>query len=48
MECRQKHGISNQGDNIMNKLLESIKHYWTDHKVIAGVVIVVIVLATIL
>ena len=44
----QKHGISNQGDNIMNKIIESIKHYWTDHKVIAGVVIVVIVLATIL
>jgi len=32
----------------MNKIIENIKHYWKDHKVIAGVVIVVIVLATIL
>ena len=35
-------------DNVMNKIIESIKHYWTDHKVIAGVVILVIVAAVIL
>jgi hypothetical protein len=32
----------------MNKIIESIKHYWTDHKVISGVVILVIVAAVIL
>ena len=48
MECSQKHGISNLGGYIMEKIIESIKHYWTDHKVIAGVVILVIVAAVIL
>jgi hypothetical protein len=32
----------------MEKIIETIKHYWSDHKVIAGVVILVIVVATIL
>jgi len=32
----------------MEKIIDTIKHYWTDHKVIAGVVILVIVVATIL
>ena len=32
----------------MEKIIETLKHYWSDHKVIAGVVILVIVVATIL
>jgi len=31
----------------MDKIFETIKHFWTDHKVIAGVVILVVVIATI-
>lgn len=47
MECSQKHGISNQGDNIMEKFIETVKHYWTDHKLIAGIVIAAIIVAII-
>jgi hypothetical protein len=31
----------------MNKIIESIKHYWTDHKVIASIVIAAIIVAII-
>ena len=31
----------------MDKLFDTIKHFWTDHKVIAGVVILVVVIAAI-
>ena len=36
------------GGYVMEKFIDTIKHYWSDHKVIAGVVILVIVVATIL
>jgi len=32
----------------MDKLKQMIRHFWSDHKVISGVVILVIVIATIL
>jgi len=32
----------------MEKFIDTIKHYWNDHKVVAGIVILVIVVATIL
>ena len=31
----------------MDKIFETIKHFWTDHKVIAGVVILIFVIAAI-
>ena len=31
----------------MDKIFETNKHFWTDHKVIAGVVILVFVIAAI-
>ena len=31
----------------MDKIFDTIKHFWTDHKVIAGVVILVFVIAAI-
>jgi hypothetical protein len=31
----------------MEKIFDTIKHFWTDHKVIAGVVILVVVIVTI-
>tara|TARA_R100001129_G_C5136886_1_gene194800 strand:- start:299 stop:445 length:147 start_codon:yes stop_codon:yes gene_type:complete len=48
VECNDKNGISILEDNIMEKILNTIKHFWKDHKVITGVVILVIVVATIL
>ncbi|BAQ85629.1 hypothetical protein [uncultured Mediterranean phage uvMED] len=31
----------------MEKIIETIKHYWTDHKVVAGIVIAAIIVAII-
>jgi hypothetical protein len=31
----------------MDKIFDTIKHFWTDHKVIAGVVILIFVIAAI-
>ena len=36
------------GGYVMEKFIDTIKHYWNDHKVVAGIVILVIVVATIL
>ena len=35
------------GGYVMEKIIETIKHYWTDHKVIAGIVIAAIIVAII-
>ena len=32
----------------MDKIKELIKHFWSDHKVVSGIIILVIVIATIL
>ena len=35
------------GGYVMEKIIETIKHYWTDHKVVAGIVIAAIIVAII-
>ena len=35
------------GGYVMKKIIKTIKHYWTDHKVIAGIVIAAIIVAII-
>ena len=35
------------GGYVIEKIIETIKHYWTDHKVIAGIVIAAIIVAII-
>jgi hypothetical protein len=32
----------------MNKIKEVLKHFWSDHKIVSGVIILIIVIATIL
>ena len=34
-------------DNVMEKIIETIKHFWTDHKLIVGIVIAAIIVAII-
>ena len=35
------------GGYVMEKIIETIKHYWTDHKLVAGIVIAAIIVAII-